>query len=180
MSAEQPEITESAFSGNDPARALENTGDSTDISVPEASIAPLNIGDQIVQEVMGLMRAGEWDGRKSADALALRHAITIGSAKQYAVQAGRFLRLHSEPDLMLGHLVTKLHAIVDDNGMDRVPAIKTLLDQLEKMEARRLKNGPQLTAVEKAERVRELLRDPPPELVEILEAAWGPRAVQPG
>jgi hypothetical protein len=52
-----------------------------------------------------------------------------------------------------------------------------LLDQIDKMESRRLKNGPQLTAVEKAERVKELLRDPPPELVEILEAAWGPRMV---
>jgi hypothetical protein len=156
---------------NDPARSIDNAGEVLD------SIAPLNLGDRVVQEIMSLMRAGEWDGRKSADAVAIRYGITIGSAKQLAVQAGRVLRLHREPDQMLGYLVGKLHEIVEANQPDRVPAIKTLLDQLEKMESRRLKNGPPadpaavLTAAESA------LDDPPPELVELLERKWGKRTV---
>ena len=168
---------------NDPARTIENTAEPaepTEVLRPEDSIAPLNVGDHIVQEIMGLMRSGEWDGRKSAEAFAIRHGTTVGSVKQWAVQAGRCLRLHSEPDQMLGYLIAKLHAIVEDNAPDRVPAVKTLLDQLEKMENRRLKGRPQdriLSGAEAEANMRELLRDPPPELERILTECWGERTV---
>lgn len=164
---------------NDPARSIENAEQPSE-SEAIVSIAPLNVGDAIVQEIMEMMRGGEWDGRKSCDVIALRHKITIGSAQQFASQAGRFLRLHSEPDQMLGYLITKLHAIVEANGMDRVPAIKTLLDQLEKMEARRLKSGQPSNPADILSAAEDALDNPPPELVELLERKWGPRVVQPG
>lgn len=132
---------------------------------PDGSVAPLNLGDRIVREVAFAMRAGQWDGRKSLDDIALRHGITRGSAEQYASQAGRYLRIDGTPDGMLAWLVTELQGIVEEGSPDRVPAIKVLLDTLEKMAARR---GGRPQDAGGTPEVRVLLRAPPPELVEVL------------
>ncbi len=159
---------------NDPARTLED---------PSAAIVPsvstevmpvddgLTIGDKIIQEIMVRMVMGDWDGRRSADELALKHQRTRGSMLQYAVIAGRFLRIQQTPEAMFEWIVARLRAVVEADQPDRVAAMKVLLDQLERMEKRR-GNRPQdkLTPEQEDARLDALLDDPPPRLLERLAA----------
>jgi hypothetical protein len=163
----------------DPARSSENGDQLVTVSeevevIPALTMAELNVGDRCVQEIMVMMSMDEWDGRRTADILARKYGMTRGYVMGRASEAGRLLRIQRHPDAMHEWLITKLHEIIEDNQPDRVAAIKTFLDQLERIEKRR-GNRPQdkLSPEEVDRRTAELLADPPPELAAVLErAGW--------
>jgi hypothetical protein len=163
----------------DPARSLENIDQLVTVST-EAEVLPtltageLNIGDRIVQEIMVMMTANEWDGRRSADALARKYGQNRSAIMARASEAGRHLRLQRAPDVMFDWLLAKLREVIEESQPDRVPAMKVFLDQLDRIEKRR-GNRPQdkLSPEEVDRRTAELLADPPPELAAVLErAGW--------
>jgi hypothetical protein len=137
-------------------------------------LVSLRLGDERVQRCIEIMLAKQWDPGDSPELLAKEWGVSVSTIAHYSKRAAQFLRLFRDADTVHEYLVAELHKIVSESDMDRVPAIKTLLGEIQTLSARseRLKereNSPEETET----RMRALLADPPPELEKLLsETGW--------
>lgn len=156
---------------SDPARTLENGDQEVTIEATGTELVPLNVGDRCCLEIMTMMVMHEWDGRKSARDIAIRYGISEGAAMSRASEAGRHLRIQRAPDALFEFAMARTRQIAEEDDGDRMAALRTIFEQIENV-AKRLGNRPQdkLSPEQERERLGALLDDPPPALVEILEA----------
>lgn len=136
------------------------------------------------------MVTGEWgDGADCTKRLAAEWKVSLATVQYYAAEASRLLDFHAndrEQLIKLGQI--RLRQIGEEDGPDRVPAWRTLFENLgelrKRVEMSGVVGGPPIGIAasvtvkqEPLDHLRSLLRDPPPELEAILLEEWGPRTV---
>lgn len=135
------------------------------------------------------MTAGEWgDGKAKTKEFAKEWKLSPVTVQWMAAEASRLLDFHTNQRaelVAIGQL--RLREIGEENGADRVPAWRTLFENLGALQKRVEMSGPGGAPIgvaasvtvkpEPLEHLRALLRDPPPELEAILVEEWGERTV---
>lgn len=144
-----------------------------------------------VYAIAQLMASGEWgDGTDHTKRLAEEWGLAIPSVQHMAAEASRLLEFTTtDRDHLVRLTRLRLREVGEENGRDRVFALRTILEHLGELRKRVEVSGPGgvpvtitagVTATIKAEpmeHLRALLRDPPLELEAVLTEEWGPRTV---
>lgn len=142
-----------------------------------------------VYEIAQLMASGEWgDGIAHSQRLVAEWQLSESNVRLMASEASRLLEYTTTDREHLVRLTRlRLREVGDENGRDRVLALRTLLEHLGELRKRVEVSGPggvplaaNVTATVKGEPIehlRALLRDPPLELEAVLVEEWGPRTI---
>ncbi|MBM4442505.1 MAG: hypothetical protein FJ027_18975 [Candidatus Rokubacteria bacterium] len=141
---------------------------------PVTSVAVITVGDHVVRQIMSAMVAGDW-GEGSPALIAAQHGCALNTARQWAQQAARFLRIQRAPDVLEQEIVAHLRGILEQSEGDRVAAARVLMDYVERLEKRRqamLERSGSISQADpqmRQDAVRALLTSPSPELAALLE-----------
>lgn len=140
----------------------------------DPELIPMRAADAKVWSIAQRMIRKEWRVGEDGPLLAKEWGCSLSLVENYAAQASRFLRLIKEPELVRAWAAARLTEIGNQDEGDRVPAIlgaakvAGVLDQKGNAAP-----PPELSATERNDRLRALLRDPPAELLGILaECGW--------
>lgn len=135
--------------------------------------------DQRTEVIANLMAGHSWT-KERAYQLAEEWGCAFATIEGYASDAAMFLRMCRDPEKVQQWGLYGLNRIAEDSATPpqvKVAAYKVALDATQPRARDADKPTPALDAAHRNERIRELLRNPPPELVAILEDEWGPRRV---
>lgn len=132
-----------------------------------------------------LMVSKEWgDGSAMTKTLAKLWGLADMTVADMACEASRLLDFHvKDRDELIRLAQVRLREIGEEDGHDRVPAWRTLLENMGALRTKHELSGPDgapiatSVTVEPIVHIRALLRDPPPELERLLCEEWGERTV---
>lgn len=151
---------------------------------------PIRQTDRRIIAIVRLMVNREWSPDRG-ERLALEWGISARTVEDYATEAGRIIRLCTDPEAVHEWALTRLREFVEDERVGpfgpvvstktKIEAIKLTLEATGAVtsagEARRLAKRAIDAPLDPVEHFRALLRDPPPELEAILVEEWGGRTV---